>query len=324
MTRLVWIGDGSEGALSDETRALLSSGSPLVKGIADHPAYAVLESQGFHLSEPSGSDRILVFPGDGPGPGLPLYQLVEVSDRLLAPGGCPWDRAQTHESLKKYLLEETYEVLEAIDSGSDEKLKEELGDLILQPVMHAQMKKAAGEFDIDDVANEIVLKLVRRHPHVFGDVSAEDPDEVLKNWDRIKRTEKGDEPRSILAGVPKGMASLLRAHEISKRAARSGFEWPDIEAVFDKLHEEEAELKEAIAAGDRKHIESEIGDLLFTAVNIARWAGIEPEDALRQMLDRFSKRFAAMEAAAHRPLPELSPEEWDRLWNEAKRLSDPA
>ncbi|HWA84324.1 MAG TPA: nucleoside triphosphate pyrophosphohydrolase, partial [Fimbriimonadaceae bacterium] len=261
MTRLVWIGDGSEGAISTETRALLSSGLALVRGVAAHPAYAALERQGFRFSESAGSDRILVFPGDGPGPALPLYQLVDVSDRLLAPGGCPWDRAQTHESLKKYLLEETYEVLEAIDSGSDEKLKEELGDLILQPVMHAQMKKAAGKFDIDDVANEVVLKLVRRHPHVFGDVSAEDADEVLKNWDRIKRTEKGDEPRSILAGVPKGMASLLRAHEISKRAARCGFEWPDIDAVFDKLHEEETELKEAIAAGDRKHIESEIGDL---------------------------------------------------------------
>lgn len=316
--RLLWIGDGSESALSQETRALLASGVPLVRGVAGHPAYQALEARGHLFSDVSEGPRILVFPGDGPGPSLPLYQLVEVSDRLLAPGGCPWDRAQTHESLKKYLLEEAYEVLEAIDSGSDDKFREELGDLILQPVMHAQMKKAGGRFDIDDVANEIVLKLVRRHPHVFGDVSVADADEVLKNWDRIKRTEKGEEPRSILAGVPKGMASLLRAHEISKRAARSGFEWPDIDAVFDKLHEEEVELREAIASGDREHIESEIGDLLFTAVNVARWAGIEPEEALRKMLDRFTKRFTSMESAADRPLTELSPEEWDRLWNEAK------
>lgn len=318
MVRLLWIGDGTEGALSQETRALLNSGLPLVRGAGGHSAYDALEARGYLFGDASEGPRILVFPGDGPGPSLPLYQLVEVSDRLLAPGGCPWDRAQTHESLKKYLLEEAYEVLEAIDSGSDEKLREELGDLILQPVMHAQMKKAAGKFDIDDVANEIVLKLVRRHPHVFGDLSVEDADEVLKNWDRIKRTEKGEEPRSILAGVPKGMASLLRAHEISKRAARSGFEWPDIDAVFDKLHEEEAELREAIATGDREHIESEIGDLLFTAVNVARWAGIEPEEALRKMLDRFSRRFTFMESSADRPLTELSPEEWDQLWNEAK------
>lgn len=296
----------------------MNSGLPLVRGVPADPAFDELESQGFEILDAFEGDRIVVYPGDGPGPSLPLYQLVDVSDRLLAPGGCPWDRAQTHESLKKYLLEEAYEVLEAIDSGSDEKLKEELGDLILQPVMHAQMKKAAGGFDIDDVANEIVLKLVRRHPHVFGDASAEDADAVLKNWDRIKKQEKG-EPQSILAGVPKGMASLLRAHEISKRAARAGFEWPDIEAVFDKLHEEEAELREAIESGDKRHIESEIGDLLFTAVNVARWAGVEPEEALRQMLDRFSSRFMTMERSTDRPLGELSAEEWDRLWEEAKK-----
>jgi len=260
---------------------------------------------------------VLVFPGDGPGPGEPLYQLVEVADRLLAPGGCPWDRAQTHESLKKYLLEEAYEVLDAIDAGSDDLLREELGDLILQPVMHAQMKKRAGRFNIDDVANAIVLKLVRRHPHVFADASAENPEEVLANWDRIKKGEKGEE-RSILAGVPKGMASLLRAHEISKRAARAGFEWPDTEAVFDKLREEESELREALAAGDSEHIESEVGDLLFTAVNIARWAGVEPEEALRKMLNRFTERFMNMETHAAKPLRELSAGEWDDLWEAAK------
>lgn len=291
-----------------------------MRGIeTEHPAYASLEAQGYAFAATTSEDRVLLFPGDGPGPSLPLYQLVEVTDRLLGPGGCPWDRAQTHESLKKYLLEEAYEVLDAIDSGSDDKLKEELGDLLLQPVLHAQMKKVAGKFDIDQVANEIVLKLVRRHPHVFADVVAEDTDEVLKNWDRIKREEKGEKPSSILQGVPTGMASLLRAHEISKRAARSGFEWPDIEAVFDKLHEEEAELREALASGDQEHIEAEIGDLLFTAVNVARWAKVEPEEALRKMLNRFSQRFMAMESAAGRPLTELTAEEWDELWAAAKR-----
>lgn len=317
MVRLLWIGDGTEGALTAEKRALLASVLPLVRGIDASPAYAALEAQGFVFSESAELDHILVFPGDGPGASLPLYQLVEVSDRLLGPGGCPWDREQTHESLKKYLLEEAYEVLDAIDSGSDEKLKEELGDLILQPVMHAQMKKLAGSFDIDAVANEIVLKLVRRHPHVFAGVDASDSEQVLRNWDRIKQQEKGV-PRSLLEGVPKGMASLLRAHEISKRAARAGFEWPDIEAVFGKLHEEEAELRHALESGDQGHVEAEIGDLLFTAVNIARWAKVEPEEALRKMLNRFTRRFQSMEAAAGRPLAELTAEEWDELWEKAK------
>lgn len=246
-----------------------------------------------------------------------LDRLVEITDRLLGPGGCPWDQAQTHESLKKHLLEEAYEVLDAIDSGDPERLKEELGDLLLQPVLHAQMEKAAGGWDIEAVAEAISDKLVRRHPHVFGDVEAADAEEVLRNWDRIKQMEKG-EPESILAGVPRGMASLLRAHEISKRAARVGFEWPNIEAVFDKLREEESELREAIADGDVGRIESEIGDLLFTAVNLARWAKIEPEESLRKMLDRFTDRFQEMERQAERPLLELSPEEWDELWERSK------
>lgn len=260
---------------------------------------------------PDGS-LVLVYEG-------PLYDLVRVSDRLLGPGGCPWDQAQTHESLKRYLLEEAYEVLDAIDSGSDEKLQEELGDLMLQPVMHAEMKKLAGRFDIDEVATTVVDKLIRRHPHVFDALSVEDADEVLRNWDRIKKSEKsGEAPASILAGVPKGMASLLRAYEISKRAQRAGFEWPDLESVFVKLEEEKAELLEVIASGDHEEIESEIGDLLFTTVNIARWCKVEPEEALRKMLNRFTERFQAMEAGAEKPLEELSLDEWDELWVSAK------
>jgi tetrapyrrole methylase family protein / MazG family protein len=248
----------------------------------------------------------------------PLDELVHVVDRLLGPGGCPWDQAQTHETLKRHLLEEAYEVLDAIDSGSAEALREELGDLILQPIMHAQMRKLEGDFDIDDVAREITSKLVRRHPHVFGEVDVADADEVLRNWDAIKQEEKGEEKRSILAGVPKGMASLLRAYEISKRAARVGFEWPNIESVFDKLAEEERELREALAKGDEAAIESEVGDLLFTAVNIARWAKVEPEEALRKMLNRFSERFMHMESLSDKPLRELSFEEWDALWERSK------
>lgn len=258
-------------------------------------------------------------------PRRPLDELAHVVDRLLGPGGCPWDQAQTHESLKKYLIEESYEVLDAIDSGSMEKLREELGDLLLQPVLHAQIRKTrTGEFDIDDVAREIVEKLVRRHPHVFESVEVSDADEVLRNWDRIKQQEKSssapdaDVQKSILAGVPRALPALHRAHEVSKRAVRAGFEWPDIEGVFEKLREEETELKEAISSGDKKEIESELGDLLFTVVNIARWAKIDPEDALRQMVDRFTARFMAMEALATKPLTDLSLEEWDELWVRAK------
>lgn len=251
-----------------------------------------------------------------------LSRLVSIVDRLLAPGGCPWDRAQTHETLKSHLLEESYEVLEAIDRGNLDELRKELGDLLLQPILHAQMEKAAGRWDIEDVAREISDKLVRRHPHVFGDVDASDSETVLQNWDQIKLAERDDsESKSILAGVPKSMPALLRAHEISKRAARAGFEWASLHDVFLKLAEEEAELMQAIETGEREQIESEIGDWLFTMVNIARWCKVEPEDALRRMIDRFNERFQAMEAAAGKPLRELTAEEWDRLWNEAKRTS---
>lgn len=251
----------------------------------------------------------------------PLQRLVAIVDRLLGPGGCPWDQEQTHESLKRHLLEEAYEVLDAIDSGSAAKLKEELGDLLLQPIMHAQMQKIEGNFDIADVAQAINDKLIRRHPHVFGDDRASTPEEVLRNWDRIKQSEKGGEPDSVIAGIPSGMASLLRAYEVSKRAARSGFEWPSIDSVFEKMREEESELRDALAAKDATRIEDEVGDLLFTAVNVSRWAGVEPEEALRKMLNRFTERFQSMEASANKPLMELTPEEWDQLWETAKTES---
>jgi tetrapyrrole methylase family protein / MazG family protein len=288
--------------------------------LPSHSTFTDLTSAGVSVLEIPASgvvaDGVLLVPPSSNGP---LYELVAIVDRLLGPGGCPWDQAQTHESLKRYLLEEAYEVLDAIDSGSDDKLREELGDLLLQPVLHAQKKKAASGFDIDGVARDICEKLVRRHPHVFGDISVEDADEVLRNWDRIKAAEKGETaPASRLAGVPNGMASLLRAYEVSKRAVRVGFEWPDIESVFEKLHEEENELREALASGDAARIEDEVGDLLFTAVNISRWAKVEPEEALRKMLNRFTSRFQAMERMATKPLEELSLAEWDVLWTKAK------
>lgn len=243
--------------------------------------------------------------------------LVYVVDRLLGPGGCPWDQAQTHESLKQHLLEETYETLEAIDSGDSELLKEELGDLILQPIMHAQMCARDGKFSTSDLVEGIKAKLIRRHPHVFGDVVAASAEQVLANWDRIKKSEKG-EKESVLGGVPKTLPALQRAHQTSVRAARVGFEWPNRESVREKVDEELAELDEAIESGNKSEITSELGDLLFAVVNLARWSGVEPEDALRQMVDRFGERFSLMEASAKKPLRELNAEEWDQLWNEAK------
>lgn len=247
-----------------------------------------------------------------------FYGLVEIVNRLLGPGGCPWDRAQTHETLKKHLLEETYETLAAIDSGDPDKLCEELGDLLLQPLMHAQMDAIEGMYDIDDVIAGISEKLVRRHPHVFGDKRANSADEVLANWDAMKQQERGEEPSSILEGVPDEMPSLLRAFEVSKRAARVGFEWPSVEDVWKKVDEERDEFLRATRSGDEARAQEEFGDLLFSLVNIARWHGIEPEDALRRMVNRFFTRFQEMEATAGKPLRELSAEEWDELWLRAK------
>lgn len=250
-----------------------------------------------------------------------LERLVEIVDRLLGPGGCPWDQAQTHESLKRHLLEESYELFEAIDANDRARILEELGDVLLQPIMHAQMAARDGHFSTEDVVRAICDKLVRRHPHVFGDVNAPTAEEVLKNWDAIKRSEGEDGSRSILSGVPRTLPSLLRAHEISKRAARVGFEWPHRDAVFEKLDEEIGEFREAIERGNSEDIEAELGDLLFTVVNVARWQEVEPEEALRKMLERFSSRFMAMESASSKALTELSTEEWDELWNRAKRES---
>ncbi len=293
----------------------------------EHPSFAHAQRIGLPLrplleGDSCPEEAVLIVPIWEPRPGHRFEELVRVVDRLLAPGGCPWDREQTHETLKRHLLEETYEVLDAVDRRSDPDLEEELGDLILQPVMHAQIASAAGRFDIDAVVQGILDKLVRRHPHVFGEIEAEDTETVLRNWDAIKRAEKSAaEPTSLLAGIPVALPALLRAYEVSKRAARAGFEWPDLSAVFEKTEEELAELREAIASGDPEAIEAELGDLLFTWVNVARWLRVEPEDALRKMLARFTARFQSMERLSPKPLLELAPQEWEALWQQAKVAS---
>lgn len=247
-----------------------------------------------------------------------FYGLVAIVDRLLGPGGCPWDREQTHRTLKRHLLEETYETIEAIDSGDSKKLCEELGDYLLQALMHSQMDAQKEIYDIDDVVTGITRKLIHRHPHVFGDAEAATSEEVLRNWDRMKQKEKGGGPASILEGVPQSLPALFRAFEVSKRASRGGFDWPSLEAVFDKAEEEQRELRAAIESGEVERIEEEVGDLLFALANIARWLDVEPEDALRRMVRRFVARFQEMEARASKPLTELSAEEWDALWERAK------
>jgi tetrapyrrole methylase family protein/MazG family protein len=259
--------------------------------------------------------------------GEKFERFVEIMARLRSPEGCPWDRQQTHRSLKKYVIEETYEVVDAIDAGDAEDLCGELGDLMLQILFHAQLAKEEGVFDIEDVLDGISTKLIRRHPHVFGQTEVAGAEEVLHNWDQIKMQEKGMETRaSILDGVPKTLPALARAMEISKRAARAGFEWPNLEAVFAKLEEEVSELREEIYTGDDKRIAEEIGDLLFTIVNVARWMKVDPEDALRAMTMRFASRFRQIEEAAReagRPLEEMTIEEMDAVWDRAKEEQQP-
>jgi tetrapyrrole methylase family protein/MazG family protein len=251
-------------------------------------------------------------------------QLVNVVAKLRAPDGCPWDREQTYKSLKRFVLEEAYEVLEAIDSEAPDTLCEELGDLLLQVVLLSQIASEEGYFDIRDVSRVIVEKLIRRHPHVFGDVAVENADEVLRNWDAIKRREK-PERESVLDGVPKELPALMKALEVSKRVVKVGFEWPAFEEVLAKLDEEVAELRAELPDRDPARLRGEIGDLLFTVVNVARWLKVDSEEALREMVERFGGRFREVErlaAAQGRPLTEMGIRELDQLWDQAKANSN--
>ena len=257
-------------------------------------------------------------------------ELAGLMSMLRSPEGCPWDREQTHETLRKFFIEETYEVIEAIDSGDRDLLCEELGDALLQVVFHAQLASEEGDFTLDDVTHKIVEKLVRRHPHVFGDVVAEDSVEVLKNWEQIKRAENTEKDanwrKSALDGVPKGLPALMKAQDISKKAVKVGFEWDSFSQVLGKVDEELAELKAELAAPlpDKSKIFSELGDLLFTVVQVARWQKLDAEDALRTMIDRFSLRFRTMETLASesgKRLEEMPLSEQDALWNRAKEMT---
>ncbi len=249
--------------------------------------------------------------------------LVAVMARLRDPqGGCPWDQEQTPQTLRKYVIEEAYEVVEAIEAGHPAKLAEELGDLLLQVVFHVQLAREAGDFALADVTQAIVEKLIRRHPHVFGDTVVSGSEQVLQNWEQIKRGEPGYEDRtSILDGIPPALPALMRAGEVSKRVVKVGFEWPTVGEVLDKVEEELAELRAEIARGETSRAADELGDLLFTLVNVARHLKIDPEDALRRMTQRFAARFRRIEDHAQhsgRAVSDLSLEEMEAVWQAAK------
>lgn len=248
-------------------------------------------------------------------------QLITIMRKLRGPGGCPWDAEQTHESLTRYLLEETYEVIEAIDEKSPQHLKEELGDLLLQPVFHAAIAEEAGEFSINDVISTLCEKLVRRHPHVFGDLDIKDSSAQIENWERIKKEEKGSERLSALSGVPTHLPALLRAHKVSEKASRVGFDWEHSDQVFAKVIEELHEFEEAWAGGDPQRMEDELGDLLFSIVNLGRFLALNPEEALRKTITRFQRRFSYVEESLHaqgKQMQDTSLEEMDKLWEQAK------
>lgn len=251
----------------------------------------------------------------------PIDELRAIVARLRAPDGCPWDREQTHASLRGCLLEEAHEVVEAIDRNDDVHLCEELGDLLLQVVMHSQMASETGRFNFDEVAGVLNEKLIRRHPHVFGDADLADTSAVLKRWEEIKRAEKGNTHTSVLDHVSTALPALMYAEKITKRAARVGFDWSETGPVIEKIHEELAEVEEALASGDQDHIEEEIGDLLFAVANLARKAKIDGEVALRRATGKFIRRFQRLETLLQergRKPEDCTLEEMDAVWDEIK------
>ena len=250
-----------------------------------------------------------------------VNDLVRIMEILRAPDGCMWDQAQDHHSIRQNFIEETYEACEAIDDNDTDHLKEELGDVLLQVVFHTQMEKEKGVFDLNDVADGVCKKLIFRHPHIFGDVKVGSTDEILSNWDDLKRKEKKQETdTSTLESVSKSLPSLIRAQKLQKKAAKVGFDWPDVSGALDKVEEELAEVRAAIDGnGD---IEEEIGDLIFAVTNVSRFVKVDSERAAEKTCNKFVRRFADMEQQAKaqgRQLSELTLEEMDALWDEAKK-----
>ena len=255
-----------------------------------------------------------------------MQKLIEVVAKLRSPdGGCPWDLAQTPESLTPYVIEEAYEVVDAIRSGNPQAIAEELGDLLLQVILQAQIASESNQFSLTEIANGITEKLIRRHPHVFGDVQVNSVDEVHQNWEEIKATEKGEtlENTSLsskLSRIAKILPPITATMKISKKAAAVGFEWENVGGVWDKFREEIAEFEYAIKHEDKSRQESELGDILFALINVARWYDLDPSVALQETNHRFVKRFSQVEAACDRPLSDYTIEELEKLWQNAKAL----
>lgn len=244
-----------------------------------------------------------------------LERLIEIISILRSENGCKWDREQTHASLKRNMIEEAYEAVDAIDDNDFPHMQEELGDVLLQVVLHSQIAKEENKFDIEDVAKEISDKLVHRHPHVFGDIKVTSTDEILDNWEKLKKEEK-PERTSIMDGISKSQAALMSAQKISKKAVKVGFEWPDENSLYDCVMSEIQEFKEAKTKEEK---EEELGDLLFAVVNLARWNKIDAEQALLKANKKFISRFREMEKNTDKDLEQLSFEEWDNLWKKAKQ-----
>ena len=249
-----------------------------------------------------------------------LERLIEIVATLRSENGCQWDREQTHKSLRPNMLEEAYEAVDAIDENNIPNLREELGDVLLQVVLHAQIAKDNQEFDIEDVAKELSEKLIHRHPHVFGDKKVNSTDEILEAWDKLKKEEKKDR-KSILDGLSKSQSALITAQKISKKVVKVGFEWDSIDSLKKCIQSEFKEFEEAVNTADADKMEDEMGDIFFATVNLARWYKIDAEQALITANKKFIKRFKKMEELAEKPLEEYSFEEFDILWKRAKKLT---
>ena len=247
-----------------------------------------------------------------------LEELIAVIAKLRSPEGCPWDREQTHASLRPNMIEEAYEAVDAIDDNDMKHLREELGDVLLQVLLHSQIASESGEFTIEDVAKELKDKLIHRHPHVFGDAQIDSPDGVVDAWEKLKAEEKSHR-KSAMDGISRAQAALISAQKISKKAVKVGFEWPNEDSLYECIMSEFKEFKEATLEADRKHMEEEFGDILFATVNLARWNKIDAEQALLKANKKFEKRFRKMEELATKPLTEYSFEEYDALWKQAKK-----
>ena len=248
-----------------------------------------------------------------------LERLIGIVATLRSENGCQWDREQTHQSLRSNMLEEAYEAVDAIDDNDMKHLREELGDVLLQVVLHAQIAKDEGVFDIEDVAKELADKLVHRHPHVFGDTKVSSTDEILDNWEQLKKEEKKHR-KSVLDGVSRAQSALMSAQKISKKAVKVGFEWDCVETLKECIKSEYREFEEVAQIGDMERMEDEMGDIFFATVNYARWHKIDAEQALLRANKKFTKRFKKMEEIATKPLEEYSFEEFDALWKQAKKL----